>query len=169
MIMLQAWKPQTSSMEPLVLGVEFRGAVRSIAAAVDTPPDELEDLLTALFLSRDDCVAGLRPCGFLLPASCFVSLAGACKDLALLTGLGKPVQLLVSFVDDEADEAIGACAACVVVGTRTAQSKYFAVDVVCFAQPFNVPSFKCVPSSHCPDPAFGYLVLYSQKRTWQRR
>jgi hypothetical protein len=83
--------------EPFVIKIQYRGIVKSIAAAVDTPVYELEDLLTALFLSSEDCVSGLAPVGFVVPPACFVSLKAACGDLGLLADAGDGVQLLVSF------------------------------------------------------------------------
>lgn len=96
---------------PVVLVVTFRGRTKTIAAAADGDVAEVEDLLAALFLTDEECAAGIRPAGFALPADCYVSLPAACADLVTISSFGQPLRLLVAFPlgEGEAGSGEGCC------------------------------------------------------------
>lgn len=94
---------------PVLLPISFRGISKTIGCPADAPFEELEDLLTALFLREEESVAGIRPAGFVLPEDVFVSLRAACADLQLLSASTQSIQLVVSFSQDTDEDEAGAC------------------------------------------------------------
>ncbi len=95
---------------PVLLPIAFRGIAKTIGCPADAPFEELEDLLTALFLREEESAAGIRPAGFVLPEDdVFVSLRTACADLQLLSASSQSIRLVVSFSQGTDEDEPGAC------------------------------------------------------------